>query len=266
MGTWLFCLTAGGMLAVLGMCRPDQIADRFLRLIGILTFALLSGVAAWFLYTRGWQSDGWTPLAGALTVLAALPPAALIWLAPGAQRHTLAFTILCVVGALLALTAGCFWTAGSADLSAAGRFGWPATVIGHVSGALLMGSVTLAWLLGHAYLTATKMTIAPLRRLAWIVAAAVAFRFSFGLVSLALATWGSANPTIIAQLGNAWLILTLRAALGLVFPAVFAYMVLDCVKLRATQSATGILYFMSLFVYVGELSSQHLLTQLGWPI
>lgn len=266
MGTWLFCLIAGGMLAVLGLCRPDQLAWKFIRLVGILTFTLLTGLAAWFIHTKGWQSGTWTLTAGILTLLATLPAASLIWLAPAAQRHTVAFTTLCVIGAMAALAAACFWTASAADFATTTTFNWPATILGHLSGALLMGSVTLAWLLGHAYLTATKMTIAPLRRLAFIVAVAVACRFTLSLLSVAFAYWASPDHAILTQLANAWLILTLRAALGLLLPAVFAYMVIDCVKLRATQSATGILYFMSLFVYVGELSSQHLLTQLGWPI
>ena len=46
----------------------------------------------------------------------------------------------------------------------------------------------------------------------------------------------------------------------------FAYMVADCVRLRSTQSATGILYFGSVFAYIGELASQQLLLDCGWPL
>ena len=59
---------------------------------------------------------------------------------------------------------------------------------------------------------------------------------------------------------------TLRRAVGLLAVSLFAYMVWDCVKLRSTQSATGILYFASVFVYIGELSSQHLAGDIGIPL
>lgn len=54
--------------------------------------------------------------------------------------------------------------------------------------------------------------------------------------------------------------------MGLVAVAVFAYMVTDCVRLRSTQSATGILYFASLFVYMGELAGLWLILECGWPL
>ena len=63
-----------------------------------------------------------------------------------------------------------------------------------------------------------------------------------------------------------WLVASLKIGVGLVAVGAFAYMVADCVRLRSTQSATGILYFGSLFAYVGELAGLQLLTECGWPI
>jgi hypothetical protein len=65
---------------------------------------------------------------------------------------------------------------------------------------------------------------------------------------------------------RSWLIVFLRVGLGIVGVGAFTYMVLDCVRLRSTQSATGILYFGSIFAYIGELASQYLLYEWGWPI
>ena len=62
------------------------------------------------------------------------------------------------------------------------------------------------------------------------------------------------------------MILTLRIAVGLLAVGLFAYMVADCVRLRSTQSATGILYFASIFAYVGELANLQLIAQYGWPL
>ncbi|MCH7813937.1 MAG: hypothetical protein IID40_07945 [Planctomycetes bacterium] len=144
--------------------------------------------------------------------------------------------------------------------------GWLWVVIGLVASAFLLGSVTNAWLLGHAYLTATRMTIAPLRRVSRLLLVAVAARLVFALVSFGWAWLAVDDQAASVQLWGSWLILSLRGAVGLALPALFAWMVHDCVRLRATQSATGILYFAAVFVYVGELASQHLLIEQGWSI
>jgi len=141
-------------------------------------------------------------------------------------------------------------------------------VVGQVFACWMLGSITVAWLLGHAYLTATKMTIAPLRYFSRMLSAAVAARILFLIVALA-AAWllqEASAATIWTRLEQAWLIVILRVAVGLMALAVFAYMVGDCVRLRSTQSATGILYFASVMAYVGELASQYLTRELGWPI
>lgn len=140
--------------------------------------------------------------------------------------------------------------------------------IGQILGALLLGSITISWLLGHAYLTATKMTIAPLRHFSSMLSWSVGARIAFLVVSVLLA-WGGiggASPAVLAHLEQWWLVATLRIGVGLVAVGVFAYMVADCVRLRSTQSATGILYFGSVMAYVGELASQQLVRELGWPI
>ena len=60
-----------------------------------------------------------------------------------------------------------------------------------------------------------------------------------------------------------WLVASVRIGVGLVLPTVFAYMTWQCVKLRSTQSATGILFFMSVLVVVGELASRYLADTAG---
>jgi hypothetical protein len=59
-----------------------------------------------------------------------------------------------------------------------------AALVTSAASAFLMGSVSLAMLLGHAYLTHTEMTIQPLRRLARLFAA--------GMIARALLAAGSA--------------------------------------------------------------------------
>src|SRR6267142_2091212 len=46
-----------------------------------------------------------------------------------------------------------------------------------------------------------------------------------------------------------------RWAVGLLIPALFIYMAYDCIKRRATQSATGILYVAGILIFIGEIIS-----------
>ena len=125
--------------------------------------------------------------------------------------------------------------------------------------------MSLSWLLGHAYLTATKMTIEPLRRLSKLLCVAIVVRvvFVFGSITVAYLVGGD---ELTSRFSREWLILAVRVIAGLLTVGVFSYMVLECVKLRSTQSATGLLYFNSVLVYIGELSSQYLTGRLGWPV
>jgi hypothetical protein len=137
-----------------------------------------------------------------------------------------------------------------------------------VLGALLLGSATVAWLLGHRYLTATEMTIDPLRRAVQVVLGVLVARWIFGAAVLAAACAAPAGDGAAAfmPISAEWLMIAIRVGVGLILPSVFAWMAWDCVRLRSTQSATGILFFMSIFVVIGELTSQYLTGRLGWPV
>ena len=161
------------------------------------------------------------------------------------------------------LVAGLMWTEPTSMASPP----VPSAAISHVLGGLLLGSVTVAWLLGHRYLTASEMTIDPLKRASQLLFVALGARWGFLLVMLsvgALASGGAdADGAFLTHLASSWMPLSMRIGIGLVLPTVFAYMVWQCVRLRSTQSATGILFFMSILVAVGELTSRYLITSMG---
>jgi hypothetical protein len=50
----------------------------------------------------------------------------------------------------------------------------------------------------------------------------------------------------------------IRGGVGVLGTGVFAWMVWDCVKRRATQSATALFYLSMIFVFLGELAGQYL--------
>lgn len=265
--TFLYSL-AGGMLLILATGRPDQIAWKFLRLMGLLVFALAAVNLTWALRAAGWrsgQSDDTSLLFAGVLALGAV---GVVMIAPLASRHRIAFRLFSAVGGLAGLTAACTTAFTGLGETLASPLAQAMVIISQMLGGLLLGSITIAWLLGHAYLTATKMTIAPLRHFSRLLSWAIAMRCLFLLCSLAIA-WivgsGGEAPFVLA-LQNSWLVLTMRVGVGLVAVGVFAYLVSDCVRLRATQSATGILYFASIFAYVGELASQQFVLECGWPL
>ncbi|MEA2710817.1 MAG: hypothetical protein QOF78_3418 [Phycisphaerales bacterium] len=137
-----------------------------------------------------------------------------------------------------------FWALAIQTVAAAG--------IAAASGAALMDM-----LLGHAYLTASKMTIAPFRRLNLFVAAMLISR----AVLAAAAT--------VAMPRDVWmrdgLFILTRWLVGLLVPAVFVYMAHDCIKRRSTQSATGILYVAGVLIFVGEIIALYLVRSTALP-
>ncbi len=258
----------GGMLTILATAQWDQIAWKFLRIVTLLVFAMAAVVAVW----TGRESMGeFSNAEAALTLISAtfLAGGALVVVlgAPFATRKSAIFRLICAVSGLIGIL-------GASLLSLAGVAGSPGTlqiamlVLSEVLGALLLGSITVSWLLGHAYLTATKMTIAPLRHFSRLILWAVGLRIAFAVVSLAIAWYVSRDggSDVWPRIWGSWLILSLRLGVGLIGVGAFAYMVADCVRLRSTQSATGILYFGSIFAYIGELAARQMIAECGWPV
>lgn len=115
----------------------------------------------------------------------------------------------------------------------------------------LVGGFLMTMLLGHAYLTAgSEMTQKPFARLVRLLAVLLVLRLGTSIL------WGlwpyqSVDVARGSQMWNMLMILT-RYSVGLLAPAVFTYMIWDCVKRRSNQSATGILYVATVLVMIGE--------------
>jgi hypothetical protein len=121
----------------------------------------------------------------------------------------------------------------------------------------------MTMLLGHAFLTAGgEMTQAPFRRLVLLLGGLLIARLA---LSAAVGLWPYLNAES-GGAGRAWNVtfIAARFGVGLIVPLVFTYMVHDCVKRRANQSATGILYVASVLVVVGEGSALALFDATGW--
>ncbi len=258
----------GGMLTILATARWDQIAWKFLRIVTLLVFAMAAFVGVW----TGRESMGDQSTAEATStlvsaVLVALGALVVVLGAPFASRKSAILRLICAAAGLAGIGGACVLSLGSVPGSR-GTLQNVMLVLSEVLGALLLGSITVSWLLGHAYLTATKMTIAPLRHFSRMILWAVGLRIAFAVVSLAIA-WQvsrSGGIDVWPRIWGSWLILSLRFGVGLIGVGAFAYMVADCVRLRSTQSATGILYFGSIFAYIGELAARQMIAECGWPL
>jgi len=135
--------------------------------------------------------------------------------------------------------------------------GWSERLIGAgelVTSALLLGSMMAAMLLGHSYLIVPTMSIEPLKRLVILIAVSVAGRAGFAGLSLIVPDSGGNIPSLDGSWW--WSLFAARWVVGLVGPAVIAWMVWQTVRIRATQSATGILYAGVVLTFFGELVSQ----------
>ncbi|HUQ72464.1 MAG TPA: hypothetical protein VM165_23250, partial [Planctomycetaceae bacterium] len=103
------------------------------------------------------------------------------------------------------------------------------------STATVLGGVVTGMLLGHWYLTAPTMSIAPLTQLTWFLTVAVIARLLVSAVG-----WSIAADSIQGSLLWTWF--ALRWLAGILGPLVLCGMTLRILRYRNTQAATGVLF------------------------
>ncbi len=132
-------------------------------------------------------------------------------------------------------------------------------------GSLLLGFVTTAMLLGHWYLNTPTMKLDPLRRLLSRLAIIIALR----MMVCAVGTWVGTTHALSggAMSADTWyLFLALRWLSGLIGVAGLTWLTWQTLKIPNTQSATGILYAAVVLAFIGELTSQLLSAEIGYPV
>lgn len=128
------------------------------------------------------------------------------------------------------------------------------------------GSVGLAMVLGHWYLTVPKLKVSHLGRLnlvtvgsmvaSLVLVGATCLIFGDVLESAATPLFG---PRGLFNIGT-------RLVVGLVLPLVFALMTKESIRLGNTRSATGILYASTVLVLIGTALSLNLQDVYGLPL
>jgi hypothetical protein len=140
-----------------------------------------------------------------------------------------------------------------------------------VGSALMLGSVLGAMITGHWYLVNHKLSIQPLRLAALLFLAATLARVLFVLALMLYASFSNEpvfaeNARALLSFSGRGLLFWARCAIGLIGPLIFAFMIYETVKLRSTQSATGMLYATVVLVFIGEAFSKFLWFFTGIPV
>jgi hypothetical protein len=241
-------LLCGGVLLAAAVPNPVDVTLHWLRLAGII--ALCLAAASVFFYVRRE-----TPRELAATIgYAAGFAAVLVQLAfvQVAWRRTQ--RLFCLLAYLAAVAVGLI-------ILPAGKRDW-VSALALAGIAAMTGLAIMDMLLGHAYLTASRMTMKPFTRLNLALAVATLLRL---LCATALVYLLNQRQPVPMLWGLHGLFILTRLLVGLAIPAVFIYMAHDCIRRRATQSATGILYVCGVLVFIGELIALPHLRDTGLP-
>jgi hypothetical protein len=119
-------------------------------------------------------------------------------------------------------------------------------------------------LLGHYYLTAPAMSIQPLERFVRCLGAALFVRAA--IAAFGTWVWVAGGGSEADTLAVSPIFLVIRWGMGLLGPAIAGAMTWQTVRIRSTQSATGILYIAMTLVLFGELSAMSLSRDSGLVI
>jgi hypothetical protein len=244
----VFCLRlACGLTAALLLLPAAQVNPRFYR-THLLTALALVGVAAAFL--AGAAGPWLWALLGIAAVLTLF--GSLAWLLDGAPGGRPAVLLAVPVLAVALVLAG---------HDVAPERPWAALVADEMTSAALLGTATTAMLVGHSYLIAPAMSLAPLLRCLAALGTCTLLRLGLALAGLWLWRTESA-PTGIEAETALWLVV--RWGAGLLAPLGLGWMAWETARIRSTQSATGILYVVVIFCFLGELTSQLLTSKTGF--
>jgi hypothetical protein len=251
--SWLASILALGGLASLLLVEPKDFGKGLHRFIGAMASLLLTaGLAGGAL---GGPS-AWSALLSCTLWVFLVQWGPASWI-----RTTLPVPILFACWALLSGTAYPP-RAPLLELS-----GWVAPG-NALAAALLMGSVSLAMLVGHWYLVIPGLPMRHLRRMTRFLGLCIALRLVLGAASLESSQSVPALGGISAWQvvgGVAAFFFWQRIGIGLFAPAVLTFLVDRTVRIGSTQSATGLLYVTMIFVLIGELISRYLFMTLGVP-
>lgn len=139
-----------------------------------------------------------------------------------------------------------------------------ATFLYFMSSMVLLGIIVYAMVLGHYYLVVPKLTVRPLLICNLIIWAVLIVKITqAGIFTFDNWDYFTVGTTKGAGYSFNWLMLLMRAGWGYLVIGVMSIFNWKLLKLRSTQSATGMLYAMTFFVIIGELCAQYMYFDYG---
>jgi hypothetical protein len=254
-------LAAGGVMLAAAISNPREVTLHWLRLAGIIALCGC-GLAVYFYLrreptgvTERYLRVQWGTLIA--TIIAILGQLAFVQV--DFRRTQRVFAWLAFI---IAVLAGCNLLHDIAVLRGPKLQAMIWQTLACAGVAAMTGLLLMDMLLGHAYLTASKMTIAPFRRLNLAVGGVLVVR---AILAVGVTMVLHALQPVEMLWGIHGLLIGTRWLVGLLVPAVFLYMAHDCIKRRSTQSATGILYVAGVLVFIGEIVALQLVRATGLP-
>ena len=253
----MLLMIAGGIALSQAVSCPKQVTLHWLRLGGIIAVTLTAVAAAILIVTDAGKfgASFWT-----LLVLAGAAFTAQLMTVQLARRH--AQRLFAAAGYVLAVLAAICAAQPAVQATTVQQLDLYVAMPGAVG---LVGGFVMTMLIGHAYLTAGgQMTQAPFQRLVLMLAVLLILRAATSLGLGLYPYLGRTEET--ASMDVMWntVMLTARYLVGLAVPAVFTAMIHACVRQRANQSATGILYVAGVLVIIGEGIVLGLIDATGW--
>jgi hypothetical protein len=145
------------------------------------------------------------------------------------------------------------------------------TVLSFLTSALMLGGACTAMILGHWYLVIPSMEVSYLQSIVkgHIVSMLVRMVVVGAAVWFAIATFQAESglPSFRHYIFSVdGIFFWQRILFGLAGPAVLSYLTWETAKIRATQSATGILYVDFFTVVVGEVLAKYIVLATHVPV
>lgn len=258
---WIFTQVAAGGTALLGLPRLRKVSPLYLRLnAGLFVVLAILGALA---YPRAVHIA--TAVADPLSLegLAIFAKAAFLiflglfaadFLARG-QEAGLTLWIPATVSGVAALLFGSLAFAGQVvNLGGA----WLLPIHFLISSGVL-GSVVLGMILGHWYLAAKPPPIEAIGTVSLVFLICMAAQTALTAINLATLTGTGLLTQAIRLTTLEGLFFWIRIGIGIIGPMIVAVMIRKSVAIRATQSATGLLYVTMLLIIGGEAVSRFFL-------
>jgi hypothetical protein len=255
-----FCLRlACGMIGCLLLLKSNEVNPRFYRTHYLVALGLVGLAGAGSALSNPSSSELMITARPVFLSIALIlcVSGSIIWSIEGNAGHR-GIGVASLITLVVTLETQGAWTTEDGQ-----SFPSMMAMVGNLTSAALLGSAVTAMLLGHFYLIAPGMSLAPLIRLLAALFVATGLRMT-------IAAWGfwswSADHSLINWEDETVLWLPIRWGLGFGGPLILGWMARSAALIRSTQSATGILYVVVVLTILGELTSQLLTTETGFSL